>query len=166
MHLGTYMGVFWIIKFIFLPIGLTNPFLLFLFISLTLAVPFLGYFFAKSFRDKVLGGEISFMQSWVFLVFMYMFAALLTAVAHYIYFRFIDNGYLWDTFAEKIEAASQLNLPGLSPYTEQTKQGIEIMQSMSAIQMTMNFFTNNILNCSLIALITAPFVMRKKQITL
>lgn len=93
MLFGTYMGGFWILKFILFPVGLSVPFLLFLFMGLTLCVPFMGYYYARMYRNQVCGGGISFLHAWVFTVFMYMFAALLAAVAHYIYFRFIDHGY-------------------------------------------------------------------------
>ena len=39
MLFGTYMGGFWILKFILFPVGLSVPFLLFLFMGLTLCVP-------------------------------------------------------------------------------------------------------------------------------
>lgn len=94
MLFGTYMGGFWILKFILFPVGLSVPFLLFLFMGLTLCVPFMGYYYARMYRNQVCGGGISFLHAWVFTVFMYMFAALLAAVAHYIYFRFIDHGYV------------------------------------------------------------------------
>lgn len=164
MHYGTCMGVFWMVKFVFFPLGLANPLLLFVFFALTVAVPFMGFRFAKSVRDKVYYGVMSFMRAWVFLIFMYMFAALLTAVVHYVYFRFIDNGYIMDTYAAIIDTSSDADMPGLKNYLEQMKQTIEIIQSMTAIQITMQLFTQNILYCSFIALITAPFVVKKKQI--
>ncbi|KAA6325300.1 hypothetical protein EZS27_025465 [termite gut metagenome] len=78
MQFGTYMGIYWIAKFILLPLGFTYSFLFFLFAGLTIAVPFMGYHYARIFRDKVCGGKIKFMQAWVFILFMYAFAALLT----------------------------------------------------------------------------------------
>lgn len=48
MHFGTYMGAYWILKFILFPLGLTIPFLLFLFFGLTLGVPFMGYYYART----------------------------------------------------------------------------------------------------------------------
>ena len=97
MLFGTYMGGFWILKFILFPVGLSVPFLLFLFMGLTLCVPFMGYYYARMYRNQVCGGGISFLHAWIFTVFMYMFYALLAAVAHYIYFRFIDHGYVINT---------------------------------------------------------------------
>jgi len=104
MLFGTYMGGFWILKFILFPVGLSVPFLLFLFMGLTLCVPFMGYYYARMYRNQVCGGGISFLHAWIFTVFMYMFAALLAAVAHYIYFRFIDHGYVINTCETMVDA--------------------------------------------------------------
>lgn len=110
MLFGTYMGGFWILKFILFPVGLSVPFLLFLFMGLTLCVPFMGYYYARMYRNQVCGGGISFLHAWVFTVFMYMFAALLAAVAHYIYFRFIDHGYVINTCETMVDTLAQSNI--------------------------------------------------------
>ena len=52
MLFGTYMGGFWILKFILFPVGLSVPFLLFLFMGLTLCVPFMGYYYARMYRNS------------------------------------------------------------------------------------------------------------------
>lgn len=162
MHFGTYMGVFWMVKFIFLPMGLTNSFLGFLFIGLTMTVPFLGYYFARTFRDRFCGGGISFAQAWVFMIFMYLFASLLAAVAHFIYFRYIDNGYIIDTYVAMIENAK--TVPGFTEMMEQypLEEAIDAARALRPIEIVMQFLSNNMLFCSILALITAPFVAKKK----
>ena len=88
MYFGTLMGLFWIIKFTFLPLGFTIPLLQLLFVLLTFFVPILGYLYARKFRNRYCGGSITFSRAFAFTVLMYLFAALLAAVAHYIYFRY------------------------------------------------------------------------------
>ena len=111
MHFGTYMGIYWILKFILFPLGFHIPFLSLLFVILTLAVPFIGYHYVKMYRDKICGGSIQFSHAVLFTIFMYMFASLLVAVAHYAYFQFIDHGFiinsyiqLWDELMTKTPA--------------------------------------------------------------
>lgn len=164
MHFGTYMGVYWAAKFALFPMGLTNSFLMLLFFVLTIAVPFMGYFYARNFRDKICGGSITFMQSWLFMVFMYLFASLLAAVAHYIYFRFIDHGYMMDTYSAVLEQAK--SVPGFEEMMEPYNfpEIIELIRSRSAIELTMQLLSQNMLYCSILALITAPFVVKKKQV--
>lgn len=164
MRMGTYMGVYWIAKFALFPLGLANPFVLLLFFAATIAVPFIGYFFAKSYRDKVCGGETTVLKSWMFLILMYMFSALLTAVAHYTYFRFIDNGYITETYSAFLDTAPKVLEGGLSTYIEQAKASMDIFRSMSAIEITMQLFASNILNCCIISLIIALFVRKKNPV--
>ena len=128
MLFGTYMGGYWILKFILFPLGLMAPILLFLFAGLTLCVPFMGYYYTKMYRNQVCGGGISFLQAWVFTVFMYIFAALLTAVAHYIYFRFIDHGFIINTYETMLDTFSQSNIPGVEAYVDQLEEVMEVMQ--------------------------------------
>jgi len=154
------MGIFWIFKFIFFPLGMRYQLLLFIFIGLTLYVPFLGYKYGKKFRDIICGGKITFMQSWIFLIFMYMFAALLTAVAHYVYFRFLDNGFVVDTYTNVLEMWTNMDLPAFQPYVEQMKLTIELVRSLSPIEITMQLLSSNVLYCSILSLITAPFIMK------
>lgn len=164
MNFGTFMGVYWIAKFVLFPLGFANPLMFLLFIGLTIAVPFIGYRYAKSFRDKVCGGSISFMQAWIFMIFMYLFASLLVAVAHYIYLRYIDNGYIIEAWRGLFE-----NSQNLTESMETMKQyQLEVLKEISTltpIEITMQLFSSNMLNCSILALITAPFVVRKKQVT-
>lgn len=164
MLFGTYMGVYWIVKFIFLPLGFSNPFFLFLFTGLTLAVPFLGYRYVKMFRDKACNGVISFLQAWLFMVFMYMFAALLTAAAHYIYFRFIDHGFFINKM-EEIISTIPTDAPELEKYVSQLNEGMDIVRTLSPIEMTMQLLSQNFLYCSILSLITAPFITRKKKVS-
>ncbi|MCK9159420.1 MAG: DUF4199 domain-containing protein, partial [Bacteroidaceae bacterium] len=77
MKYGTYMGIFWIVKFILFPLGFTQPILSLLFIILTLGVPFLAYFLVKKYREEACGGYIRFTHALVFTIFMFMFASLL-----------------------------------------------------------------------------------------
>lgn len=162
MLFGTYMGGFWIFKFLFFPLGLTVSFLLFLFVGLTLCVPFMGYRYARMYRDQVCGGSIGFLHAWLFTVFMYMFAALLTAVAHYIYFRFIDQGHIIDTCENLINTIAQGNVPGMDVYIATYREALEELRKITAIEWTMQMMSTNFFWCTLLALPTALFVRRQK----
>ena len=157
MLFGTYMGGFWILKFILFPVGLSVPFLLFLFMGLTLCVPFMGY------RNQVCGGGISFLHAWIFTVFMYMFAALLAAVAHYIYFRFIDHGYVINTCETMVDTLAQSNMPGMDSYIATYQEALETARLLSPIDITLQMISSNVFWGSILAFPTALFVMRRKK---
>ena len=109
MQFGTYMGVYWILKFILFPLAMRIPFLSILFIILTLAMPFIGYYYAKMYRDKICRGNLEFSHSVLFTMSMYMFASLLLAMAYYIYFQFIDHGTTINAITEKLRKLIQPN---------------------------------------------------------
>ena len=106
MRYGTGMGLLWSFKFMLFPLGLRIPFLLLLFIVLTLGVPILGYIFAKKYRERYCNNAISFGKALLFTIFMYMFASLFVAVVHYIYsltaVLFLNSIRIWLTNSRQL----------------------------------------------------------------
>lgn len=162
MYFGTLMGLFWIIKFTFLPLGFTIPLLQLLFVLLTFFVPILGYLYARKFRNRYCGGSITFSRAFAFTVLMYLFAALLAAVAHYIYFRYIDNGFLIDSYIGQLEAMKPTATEELKESIDQFIEGFSLISSLSPIQLTFQLISQNFLYGTLLALPTALLVMRRK----
>ena len=165
MLFGTYMGVFWILKFILFPLGLKYnlPFLSFLFMGLTLCVPFMGYYYLRIYRNQVCGGAINFLPAWLFTVSMYIFSALLTAVAHYIYFRYIDHGFILDTYENLLSSLSASNVTGIEAYLKQLNEALDAIRALSPIDITFQLMSQNVFYCSLLALPTALFAMRRRK---
>lgn len=162
MHFGTYMGIYWILKFILFPLGFTIPFLSLLFVILTLAVPFVGYHYAKLYRDKICGGSIQFSHAIIFSIFMYMFASLLVAMAHYIYFQFIDHGFivnsyikLWDELISKT--------PALAENKEVIKETIDTASTLAPIDITMQLLSWDVFWGTLLAIPTGLMVMKRAK---
>lgn len=163
MYFGTLMGLFWIIKFTFLPLGFTIPLLQLLFVLLTFFVPILGYLYARKFRNRYCGGSITFSRAFAFTVLMYLFAALLAAVAHYIYFRYIDNEFLIDSYIGQLEAMKPTATEELKESIDQFIEGFSLISSLSPIQLTFQLISQNFLYGTLLALPTALLVMRRKR---
>lgn len=163
MLFGTYLGGFWILKFVLFPLGLTVPFLSFLFLGLTLCVPFMGYYYVRMYRNVACGGNINFLHAWIFTVFMYMFAALLAAVAHYIYFRFIDHGYIISAYESQIKILNESGIPRIEEYAEVFSNTLETAKGLTPIDITMQLVSWNVFWGSLLAFPTALFVMRRKK---
>lgn len=167
MVFGTYMGLFWITKFILVPIGVNMPFLLLLFFCLTLCVPFLGYYYTKMYRDRVCGGQISFFHAWTFNLFMFICASMLTAVAHYVYFAFIDQGYLIGVCKDMLATIETSNVPGTEAYVTQVKESIDILEALTPTDIILQLLVNNVYNCSLLSIIIALIAKKRiKQTTM
>ena len=163
MRFGTLMGLFWIIKFIFLPLGFKMPLLQLLFVILTCYVPILGYKFARRYRDNFSEGNISFTQAYVFIMLMYFFAALLTSAGHFIYFNFIDNGFITETYLSQLEALKSGVTADLEVSVDQLIETFNIVAALSPIQLTLQLIFQNIFYGSLLAVPTALLVMKRKK---
>lgn len=165
MRFGTAMGLFWIFKFIFFALGPNCPFFFVIFPLLTLAVPFLGYYYIHTYRNKICGGFISFSHAWSFTFLLYSYAALLTAVAHYVYFHFIGTDSLMLYYTNQM--INPLLSSGNAEQIALGKQLNEIIKTfqeanLPAIQITMHFITQNIFYCSLLSIPTA-LIARKSD---
>ena len=74
MSYGLAMGIYWVIKYLFLIFGYSIPSLIFIYEGLSLAVPFIAYYLTKRYRQDI-GGSISFFHAWRFGIMLYFFAA-------------------------------------------------------------------------------------------
>ena len=164
MLYGAYLGVFWIVGALFFPLGLGNPFLFLAFISFVLCGPFIAYRYVRAYRNSACGGYISFIHGWTFTVLMYMFAALLAAAAHYVYFRFIDQGYILNTYAALVDqffTQGSSDAAGMVAYKEQIEMALDQLSMLTPIEITLQLFSNNVFWGVFLAIPTALFAMKR-----
>ena len=152
MRFGTFMGIFWIFKFIFLPLGFTILF-----------VPVLGYIYVRKFRNTYCNGEISFFRAFLFTLYMYLFAALLAAVAHYVYFRFIDQGFLADSNLQQLESIKASAQGEMVSSIDQLIQAFDTISSLTPLQLTFQLIFQNIFYGILLAIPTGLVAMKQKK---
>ena len=163
MRYGTAMGIFWACKFELFPLGLTMPLLLLFFFILTLAVPVLGYVFARKYREQQCEGTLNFSKAYIFTIFMYMFASLLVAVIHYFYFRYMDNGLIVNTYQGMIDQMTAISTEEMRVSLEQFSKALDVISSLTPLEITMQLLTQNVFYCSMLAIPTALLVMRNKK---
>lgn len=163
MAAGTMMGVYWIIKFVFFPWGMSFTPVMLLFATMTIVVPFFGYRLAKTYRDKISGndGSIGFIHAFTFCLFMYMYASLLTSVAHLIYFQFIDHGFILERLQEMFDTVKETPLPGMDNYLEQYQLAIDTYAVLTPVDITLQLVSQNMFYGLLMALPTAIVLRRE-----
>lgn len=141
--LGLMLGLFYIIRFICIPLSMTYPGLSVLYALMFVSAPFLYGYLTMIVREKKLNGNLSFKQGFLFLFNMIFCGTLLEALAQFIYFRFIDGGMLTKWYIENLTLfESQV---GTDAYIEQMKEYVNTLSSLSAIDITMTMFTNSII---------------------
>ncbi|MDR0988914.1 MAG: DUF4199 domain-containing protein [Prevotellaceae bacterium] len=165
---GSYLGAFWIFKFFLFSQGLKVPFFSFLYVGLTLCVPFVAYRMVRSYRDRAQQGVISFGQAWLFTTALYVIAAILTAVIYYIYFRYINQYLLVDYYKTLFDAMLANPVPeGMQFYADQiddmAQDAIAAARALTPVDITLKFLSRNVIAGLLLAIPTALIVMRRKK---
>ena len=163
MRYGTAMGIFWTLKFMLFPAGMKMPLLLMLFFISTLAVPIVGYLFVRRFRDKECEGVINFSKAFLFTSFMYLFAALFATIIHYIYFRYMDNGFIVNSYMSMLDQLSVGATGELTISIAQLREALNTISQFTPVEISLQIISQNIFYCVLIAIPTALFVTRKPK---
>lgn len=161
---GTLMGLFWLAKFTLIPLGMVMPLLMFLFLVLSICVPFVAYAMARNFRNRYCGGVMNFGEAWLFLFLTFLYASLLTAMGYYIYFRFIDGGFILNALEETVnEFVATLPQIQREQMGAQMRELIHAQRSLTPITIALQQMSQNLMLGAIMALIIAPFVKKNPQ---
>ena len=163
MRYGTAMGIFWACKFVLFPLGMSMPLLLIFFFILTLSVPIFGYLFVRKYREQQCEGVLNFSKAYIFTIFMYMFASLFVAVIHYLYFRYMDNGMIVNTYQGMIDQMNAVATGDMKESLEQFRTALDVVSSLTPLEITLQLLTQNVFYCSILAIPTGLLVMRNKK---
>ena len=134
MRFGTYMGIFWMFKFIFLPLGFSIPLLQLFFILCTLFVPILGYLYARKFRNTYCEGTISF-----------------------------SRAFLFTMYRQQLNEAKAMVQGELATSIDQIMIAFDTVAALTPIQLTFQLITQNVFYGILLSLPTGLLVMRYKK---
>lgn len=150
MHYGLILGIYWVIKYLFLIFSISIPALSLIYVGCTLAVPFIAYVLTKRYRLDI-GGKISFFHAWRFGTMMYFFAALLVSVEHYLYFQFVSPEFLTNAMEQ------------LSSFLKESQVSTEVVEAvgkvnMSPIHMAIQGVFNNIFYGIVLSIPVAAFL--------
>ena len=94
---------------------------------------------------SIMKAIFSFTQAFSFCFLMYLFASILTALAHYVYFRFIDQGYLLNTYLDQLETIKDSATGDMKISVEQLIGSLNVISSLSSLQLTFQLLSQNFL---------------------
>ena len=141
---GAQVAALWICSFAFYLIGLKTPFYAMVALLLMVVTPFFVARKLRRFRDEDLNGVISLLRGWAFFILVFFYASILLALAQYVYFAYMDNGYLLSMFSQTVstaEAKQALEQAGLS---QQVSESLQQLAQMRPIEYALNVLTMNI----------------------
>ena len=143
---GAIVGVLWILSFALFIGEFYNPLLGFA----SFLVGAYSLVFAsmrlRRYRDTALGGVISFRRALLFSMLIYFYAALLMAAAQFVYFQFIDHGFMLSQYAEITgtpEFKTMLSAYGMKP--DDMKLAMDNLAALRPIDIALQFLSTNII---------------------
>ena len=153
---GLIMGFLFSINFLF-SISKNTTFLL---LSYTLAAIIVVTMYRMSVRHRDVDceGVISYGKAFLFILLTFFYAALISTVVKYVYFQFINTGYLENMFQESIKMMQLLKFP-------MNDAEIAQMESMfKPASFSLIYIWTNLLLGTIVGLIMAAFVKKNKSI--
>ncbi len=128
---------------------------------LMLCTPFVVGWRLRVFRDRILGGLISFRRALCYSCYVFLYTSLLFALGQFLYFKFLDHG--------KFLAIVQHTIETMRPVYEQNGLGVDqldmaqkVIGMMSPIQMVMTFMMQNLMVGLVLSLLIALVCKRTK----
>lgn len=161
---GALLALLWASAFALYIIGVSNQMLGLAAILLMLYTPiFVGERLGK-FRDYGREGLISFRRGYLYTVFVFFYGGVLFAVAQYLYFAFVDNGFLLSQFLRMVsteEAQQMLKQYGM---TQMVDESLQEMASIRPIDYALNMLTVNI-SLGFLLGIPISLIMQRTRVT-
>lgn len=161
---GALLSVLWIMSFALTLGGLTVAFLGLAGNALMFVSPVFAFLRVRKFRDYARMGYISFGRAMMYSVVMFLYTSLIFALAQYIYFAYMDNGYMTGALmkildSEEMQAAA--NPYGMT--TDQMKEMFGQMSQIPPIEMALNFMSINVTIGIVFSLPIALLVRRRPK---
>lgn len=151
MEYGTFLGIAWLVDFIFLTKGIDNkPALLLFGCGLFLFLPFLTCYLAFRFKQHQPVGEHKTLGcAAYFAVMMFVFAELITFIGEYAYFAYIDHGHIMATFQSMLEdpvIVAEYQKMGMTDFLSTARLQLEQMSVLSPADLAASLLGSNILS--------------------
>ena len=141
---GALLALLWVVTFILYIIGVSNPWLGMAAVMLMLYTPFFVGERLGKFRDYGREGLISFRRGYAYTVFVFFYGGILFAIAQYLYFAYIDHGFLLNHFSKMITSEETQQVLKQYGMTQMADESLHEMASIRPIDYALNMLTINI----------------------
>ena len=160
---GFFLAILWIASFASYIVGLSNQVLAIAAMLMAVMTPFFVANRLRKFRDEGREGVISFGRSYAYTIFVFFYGAVLLAVVQYLYFAYMDNGYLVSSFAKMMsteEGKAMLEQYGM---TQMVDDSLAEMAMTRPIDYALNILTINI-SLGFILGVPIGLIMQRKRV--
>ncbi len=159
---GALLALLWISASLLYLMGLSNSMLGLASLMLLFYTPFFVGGRLRNFRDYGRKGIISFRRSYAYTVMVFFYGGILLAIAHYLYFAFMDKGFLLSQFSRILSTEETQQVLKQYGMTQALNQSLQEMASIRPIDYALNILTINISLGFLLGIPISLFLYRSK----
>ena len=142
---GFFLFLLWTASFASYIMGITNQLLGMLAIILAVMTPFFVAGRLRKFRDEGLAGIISFRRSYAYTIFVFFYGAVLLAVVQFLYFAYMDHGYLLSSLSKVLSSDEGRQLVQQYGMAQMVSESLSQMAATRPIDHALNILTINII---------------------
>lgn len=113
---GAFMGLFLIVRYMAETLSHTYGALAWLYLLLTVAVPFVAYKLARVYKAHLNNPDMGFGDYYRFTFYLFFFSSIILTFVQYIYYRYISPEYIDNLFQYLMNSADVL-IANNSPYS-------------------------------------------------
>lgn len=154
MEWGVYMGLYFVVKFIFEVWSMDSFFCNAVSLCMLLCIPVFVYFVMRKY-DVLNGLKCYFSQLWMMGILLFFFTSLISSLAQYIYYVYINPEYIKLQFQSAVELMEAWNVMANDPsLLEAMKAGLDkgnVPSPMSVVveRMWVNLFFGSLLSAAI-----------------
>lgn len=156
MYFGLLLGVIFSVNF-FLS-TLTGVLFTSLQWVVTLSIPYIVYRLTVDCRNRVCGGAVSYGVALWYGIQLFFYAALISAVFKFIYFKFLNPEFLPNMLGETMRLLDELKI------SSDTFDEAQMRELMTPLYMSMQYIWLDVFLGLLVSLVTAIFAKKDKSL--
>lgn len=161
MNIGLLLGLYFVAKFVIASVSIYFPLLSAVSFLLSLAIPFVMYFFLMNTLKKNCETGVIFSNVWTLTILSILFASLIESIFMYMYLQYVNPDYLSDQISTISTMLNQFNESQKNETLSKFIESYEKAEIPSAINISINSIFNNIFMVGLVCLPVCRYVSRK-----
>ncbi|MBR5843816.1 MAG: DUF4199 domain-containing protein [Bacteroidaceae bacterium] len=162
MEGGVWLGLYLVARFVCGVAGLYSPVLNTVAMLLFVGTPVMLYWVMMRFH-KQSGYMWGFAMLWMMGIMLFFFASLISCVPEYIFYQYIDPDYIATAASQSIKLIEEMGVMQDAASLEEIRKMLSTDAVPTPFQMVMSTMWANIFFGSLLSIVVAPFVLRKKN---
>lgn len=162
MEGGVWLGLYLIARFVCGIVGAYSPLFNAVAMLLFLGTPVMLYYVLMRFHKQ--SGHLSgFAMLWMMGIMLFFFASLISCVPEYIFYQYITPDYIANAASQSVKLMEEMGWLENEATLEEVNKMLAADAVPSAIQMVLSSMWANVFFGSLLSIVVAPFVLRKKN---